>query len=170
MSGLIAGMVHALLVPAHVLALLAAGLLVGQQGPIVPALVIFAVGLAAGLVAIAFATRQSFAFNVLLAAAGAAGILVALAQPVPAASTLLAGLTGLALALDSPPQAISLAVAAEMLVGTGLGAWLTFVAVVGGTRGLKRLWQGIGVRILGSWVAASAILVLALRFSRGQLF
>jgi hypothetical protein len=31
-------------------------------------------------------------------------------------------------------------------------------------------WQRIGLRIVGSWIAASAILVLALRFERGMLF
>ena len=30
----------------------------------------------------------------------------------------------------------------------------------------KRSWQRIGVRIVGSWIAASAILVLALRLAR----
>jgi urease accessory protein len=170
MSGVIAGMLQPLLVPAHVLVLLAIGLLVGQQGSSALPLAVFALGVAVGLAAIAFAARQTFALNLLLAAAGSAGVLVAVAQPVPATSTLLAGASGLALGLDSPPQAISLAVAVQTLIGTGLGAWLAFVAVVAGTRGLKRLWQGIGVRVLGSWVAASAILVLALRFARGQLF
>ncbi len=126
--------------------------------------------MATGLAAIAFAARQTFAADILLATAGSAGALVALAQPVPAASTLLAGVSGIALGLDSPPQAISLTVAAQTLVGTGLGAWLAFALVVACTRWLMRAWQGIGVRILGSWVAASAILVLALRFARGQLF
>jgi hypothetical protein len=31
---------------------------------------------------------------------------------------------------------------------------------------LRRHWQRIGIRIAGSWIAASAILVLALRFLR----
>jgi hypothetical protein len=38
--------------------------------------------------------------------------------------------------------------------------------VVAGTSCLTRAWQQIGVRILGSWIAASAILVLALRLVR----
>jgi hypothetical protein len=170
MSGLIAGLLHPMAVPAHALTLLAAGLLVGQQGRIVLPLAVFAVGVTAGLAAIAFAVRQTFAADVLLATAGSAGALVALAQPVPGVATLLAGVSAVALGLDSPPQAISLIVAAQTLVGTGLGAWLAFAVVVAGTRWLMRRWQGIGVRILGSWVAASAILVLALRFARGQLF
>jgi hypothetical protein len=170
MSGVIAGLLHPLTVPAQALALLAAGLLVGQQRGLVLPLAVFAVGVTTGLATIAFAARQTFSADVLLATAGSAGALVALAQPVPAASTLVAGVSGIALGLDSPPQAISLTVAAQMLVGTAVGAWLALAVVVTCTRGLMRAWQGIGVRILGSWVAASAILVLALRFARGQLF
>jgi urease accessory protein len=170
MSGLIAGLLHPMAVPAHTLALLAAGLLVGQQGRIVLPLAVFAVGVTAGLAAIAFAVRQTFAADVLLATAGSAGALAALAQPVPGVATLLAGVSAVALGLDSPPQAISLAVARLTLIGTGLGACLALAIIAVGTSYLAREWQRIGVRVLGSWIAASAILVLALRFARGQLF
>ena len=83
MSGLIAGLLHPLTVPAHALALLAAGLLVGQQRRLVLPLAVFAVGLAAGLAAIAFAARQTFSADLLLATAaigrgaGGAGATVA---------------------------------------------------------------------------------------------
>jgi hypothetical protein len=56
-----------------------------------------------------------------------------------------------------------------MLVGTGLGACFALAVVVVCTSRLTREWQRIGVRILGSWMAASAILVLALRFARGLM-
>ena len=49
-----------------------------------------------------------------------------------------------------------------MLVGTALGACLA-VAVVGAmTSYLTTAWQQIAVRVLGSWIAASAILVFAM--------
>jgi hypothetical protein len=79
-------------------------------------------------------------------------------------------IAGLALGLDSPPQAISIADATTALIGTGLAACLALAIVVTVTSRLTRGWQRIGPRILGSWIAASAILVLALRFSRGLLF
>lgn len=170
MNGLVAGLLQPLAVPAHVLALLAAGLLVGQQKRVMLPLALFAVGLAGGLAAIASAARQSIAADVLIVIAAAAGALVALAQPIPVISALLAAVTGIALALDSPPQAISLALATQTLIGTGLGACLALAVVVAGTRRLTRARQGIGVRILGSWVAATAILVLALRIARGPPF
>ena len=49
-----------------------------------------------------------------------------------------------------------------MLAGTALGACLA-VAVVGAmTSYLTTTWQQIAVRVLGSWIAASAILVFAM--------
>ena len=60
----------------------------------------------------------------------------------------------------------------EMVItlGTGLGASLVLALLAGTTRMLTRDWQMIGVRILGSWIVASAVLVLALHLARGQLF
>ncbi len=99
------------------------------------------------------------------------GALVALARPLPVlACATLATATGIALGLDSPPRAISLNVAFLTLIGTGLGATLALAVVATATRILTRAWQKIGVRILGSWIAASAVLVLALHLARGRLF
>jgi hydrogenase/urease accessory protein HupE len=173
MSGVVGGSLHPLAVPAHALALLALGLLIGQQsgGRRLAPFLAFVAGLVAGLAAIAFAFGPTSAANVLLAAAAVTGLLVALAHPLPAfVSVPLAAIAGIALGLDSPPEAISIAVGTVMLIGTGLGASLAVAAVAAGTSCLRRAWQQIGVRILGSWIAASAILVLALRFARGQLF
>jgi hypothetical protein len=98
-----------------------------------------------------------------------------MARPLPTlACALLAAITGVTLGLDSPPEAISIAVATAMLLGTGLGASLALAAIVAGTSYIASVadwnWCRIGARILGSWIAASAVLVLALRFARGQLF
>jgi hypothetical protein len=86
---------------------------------------------------------------------------------------LLAAVAGMALGLDSPPEAISIAVATTMLIGTALGASLALALVVAGASYVgAQKWAAprIGMRVLGSWIAASALLVLALRFARGQLF
>ncbi len=174
MSGFAGGLLHPLAVPAHALALLALGLLIGQQGAgrmLVP-LAGFAVGLAAGLAAIAsggaadIRRRRCFwrrpPWRRLWSRSRDRCRRFACAA--------LAAVAGIALGLDSPPQAISIALATLMLIGTGLGACLALAIVAAGTARFTRAWQRIGVRILGSWIAASAILVLALRFARGQLF
>ena len=77
---------------------------------------------------------------------------------------------GASLGLDSPPEVIAISAATFMLIGTGIGACLIVAIVVAGASYLTLAWQRIGMRILGSWIAASAILVLALRFARGQLY
>jgi urease accessory protein len=170
MSGLIGGLLHPLAVPAHVLALLAIGLLIGQQRGRLAPLAVFFAGLVAGLAALAFAVATTSAANVLLAAAAVIGLLVAVARPLPLlVSGPFAAIVGVALGLDSPPTTIAIAAAVAMLIGTGIGAGLAVAIVAAGTSYLTRAWQQIGVRILGSWIAASAILVLALRFVRGQL-
>jgi hydrogenase/urease accessory protein HupE len=176
MSGLTSGLLHPLVLPAHALALLAFGLLIGLQPAERRAFLVaaFVAGLAAGLVAIALAIGQTPADNILLTATGLAGLLVALGRPIPALGGVpLAAVAGVALGLDSPPEAISLAVATLALIGTGIGACLALALVVVATSYLisVRKWIAprIGVRILGSWIAASAALVLALRLARGQL-
>lgn len=175
MSGLLRGLLQPLVLPAHALALLAFGLLIGQQRPPwrLLALAAFVAGLSAGLAAIALAVGQTPAADVLLAAAGLAGLLVAIGRSPPLACALLAAVAGVALGLDSPPEAISIAVATTMLIGTALGASLALAIVVVGTSYVgaqKGAAPRIGMRVLGSWIAASALLVLALRFARGQLF
>ena len=95
------------------------------------------------------------------------GVLVALARPLPEATgCVLAVATGFAIALDSPPEVISVREANIMLIGTAFGASILLVAVVEAASRLTRNWQRIGARIFGSWIAASAILVLALRLVR----
>jgi urease accessory protein len=172
MISLVGGLLHPLAVPAHAVALLALGLLIGQQraGRRRAPLLAFIAGLAAGLVAITFAVEATSAADVLLAAAAVTGLLVALARPMPAlACAPLAVVTGTALGLDSPPEVIAISAATVVLIGTGLGACFALAIVVICTSRLAREWQRIGVRILGSWMAASAVLVLALRFARGLM-
>jgi urease accessory protein len=48
------------------------------------------------------------------------------------------------------------------LAGTGLGAVLILSYVGGIAAWLRQPWQRIGIRVAGSWTAASALLVLAL--------
>jgi urease accessory protein len=177
MSGFVTGFSHPLALPAHVLALLALGLLIGQQtpGPRVYAWAAFVIGLAAGLAAIAFGIRQTSAADVLLATAFASGVLAAVAHPLPTfACAVIAAVAGVTLGLDSPPEAVSIDVATAMLIGTGFGGSLALAVIVAGTSYFTSpqawIWARIGGRILGSWIAASAILVLAVRFVRGQMF
>jgi hydrogenase/urease accessory protein HupE len=168
MRGFLDGLLHPLTVPAHALALLALGLLIGQQRAgrlLLAAVAAFAAGISVGLTAIVLAIQQSAAADGLIAATAVAAILVAVAKPLPVfVCAALALMSGLALGLDSPPQAISIRVATATLVGTGLAACLALAVFAACMSRLRRAWLRIGIRIVGSWIAASAILVLALRF------
>jgi hydrogenase/urease accessory protein HupE len=168
MSAFIGGVLAPATVPAHVLALVAIGLWIGRQPEATWCVAAFVVGAGCGLAAIAFAARPLFAVDVLLLCTVLCGGLAALARSLPMPLSLaLAAATGVALGLDSPPRAISLTAATLTVIGTGLGAALALTVVATCARRVSRATTAIALRILGSWCAASAILVLALRFSRG---
>jgi len=167
MTALFAGLLHPLIVPAHVLAIGALALLIGQQTWGRTAPMVYAVAVLAGLGAIAMAYVPKFNEEVLIALATITGLLVALARPLPEGfGSLLAAALGLSLALDSPPEVLALLQANLTLLGTAVGAVLLLLVLLQGTARLRHHWQRIGARILGSWIAAIAILVLALRLVR----
>ena len=123
MTALFAGLLHPLVVPAHVAAIAALALLIGQQnwGRSVP--IAYVVAVLIGLVAIAMAYVPKFSEETLLALAAITGLLIALARPLPQGLGMtLAAAIGLSLALDSPPEALALMQANLTLLGTVLGA------------------------------------------------
>lgn len=163
------GLLHPLLVPAHALAVLGTGLLIGQQARRWrwPAPASYVAGLGVGFAAMMQAFSPTVAAEVLLAATATSAALVALARPVPELlGYALALATGVALALNSSPGGISVREANVVVLGTFCGAVILLLAVARLTTAARRPLHKIGVRILGSWIAASAILVLALRLAR----
>jgi urease accessory protein len=106
MTALFAGLLHPLVVPAHVLTVAALALLIGQQGWRRSVPITFSVAVLIGLGAIAVAYVPKFTKETLLALAAITGLLVALARSLPqGVGVLLAAAIGLSLALDSPPEA-----------------------------------------------------------------
>jgi hydrogenase/urease accessory protein HupE len=169
LEALVRGLVHPLLTPSHALALVGLGLLIGQQAAdrrSLP-LILFAFALAGGLAALTLALDETPAGNILLAGVALCGTLAAIAAPLSIwFSGPLAVLTGATLGLDSPPEVISLTDAYLMLIGTWLGASIALAIVRACAARAARHWQQIGVRVLGSWTAASAMLALAIRLTR----
>jgi len=167
LDGFYTGFINPFLVPAHVLVLVGLGLMIGRQSSRLIAFTAFAAGLAAGLVALAHAVGQTSAPMALLVGAVAVGLITAAGVPLPlVVGAPLAAAIGMAVGLDSPPQATSLRAAYAALVGTGVGAALLVGTITMVAGRMTRPWQRIGVRLLGSWVAASALMVLALRLVR----
>ena len=152
-------------VPTHLLAVGALGLLIGQ-GRRAVLLAPFALGLAAGALAIASAVRETPAATALLAVAALAGILVVLAWTSALLGTALAFAAGGAIALNSPPHALTIPAAIAMQAGAAVAAAAALALVAFIASRAERPWQQIGVRVVGSWITASAILVLALRLAR----
>jgi urease accessory protein len=167
-TGVRGGLLHPLVVPSHVVSAIALAILIGRQ-PLGQAMVaVYALGLVAGLCAIAAAYVPTLAEEVLLLLAAIAGLLVAWGRPLPRVIVaLLAAAAGLTIGLDSPPEAVSIAEANLTLIGTALSgtAFLAVLALLASR--LRRDWQRIGLRIAGSWISASAVMVLALRFAGG---
>lgn len=163
-----AGFLHPLFVPAHLLPILVLGILFGQQGParLQAAIIAFLVAVVGGLTATLLSPGWS-AELVLLIGAAAAGVLVALAIPLPlGAYVALATLLGLMIGFDSAQDDLSGRGRLAALLGTCIAAYLLLLyAMVFADFFSRREWQRIGLRIAGSWVAASALLVLSLSFA-----
>lgn len=166
-DGFASGFLHPFFVPAHATAIIATGLLIARQAPRWRLRFVFIAGLAVGFFAIASAYVPTLADVALLLLALFASVLLALAKPLP---PLLVGAIALAIggaiALDSPPEAMTVPAAMEMQLGVFFGATLFLYAVSEAASRIRVHWQLVGVRILGSWIAASAILVLALQFAK----
>jgi urease accessory protein len=169
------GLVHPLLMPAHLIVLIALGLLAGQQGgaqlkgvlPVFMATVFGGVGLT-----LLQAWRLDFE-SWLLVLALIMGVLIILrlqlsvwllvVLAIPAAL-----LVGLDSAAPRIPGLRGVKVYA-LLAGSALSASL--VVIVSSLPGLllRQVLEGIPVRVLGAWITAGAALVLALKISNVSL-
>lgn len=159
------GMLHPVLAPAALIALVALGLLVGQNGLARSRLAVlaFLVALAAGGVV----GSQWPGLNVDAALLGL-GVLVAACaltawQPPATALLVLAGGTGVLAGLGLSDMAIG-AGRWVVLAGTWLGAAFLALGVAAVSELAHQAWHRIGVRVLASWLAASALLVLGLQW------
>ena len=166
-GGISGGLLHPLLVPSHAMTLLALSLLIAQQAQRRAVLVaLFAFGMFAGLVVIVSAFALDRTNDAVLAVAAVTGLAVALARPLWAAAAVMAAAAGIAIELDSVPQEISMMATFLALVATILSAVPAVLVVSASAGSWRRHWQRVGTRVAGSWIAAIAILTLALRLTR----
>jgi urease accessory protein len=162
------GALHPLVSPAQLIVLLALGLVVGQGGlaaaraPLVGLLLALLAGLAAHRLA-----GDPDTDRMLLAMAAVLGLAVAAAWRAPAVLlSAMAALVGVAVGVASGPTGLEGSARWTTLAGT-LGAALlltTYVAAM--VTLIKAAWLHIAVRVIGSWLAAAALLVLALSVAR----
>ncbi len=160
------GILHPILVPSHLLALLSLGLLIGQRGVSAMRLAYpsFLVALLAGLTIAGISpTAKPGAETVLLAIAACCGLLAAISVPAPRAVLALAALlTALVVGADSGVENLNRQETFGALFGAGVGACIVLIVVAGLAELPRQQWQRIVVRVLASWCTASAVLVLAL--------
>mgnify|MGYP000173545733 CR=1 FL=1 len=161
------GMLHPLIVPAHVLAIVGLGLMLGQKAPSSSRLAVPAFAIA---LVVSLATPPSLVSPppqaVLLGIVLVAGLLIAfsvnLGIIIPA---VIAAVVGILIGLDARQSASLEGQSWITLAGAWLGSMIAVVLLAGLSSGLVRLWHGIAVRVLGSWIAASTFLVIALSFA-----
>lgn len=160
------GFLHPLTTPLHLLIWLALGLWLGQQAPLrlrAPA-AIFAAAAACGLVLTVVARFGGVSPPVLAALGLFIAVGVASALPVPFWMKLgTCGVAALAVGLDSGVDAGTPgASAVKILFATWVSLILCLVNVTFYVSLLPAVrWVQIGVRVLGSWIVAIALLLLA---------
>lgn len=171
----IQGVLHPLFMPAHLILLLALGLLAGQQGGANVIRVCVALMLS---VALACASTLQWRLSVdfeaaLLLCAMVAGVLVVLRLELSRWwLVLLALCAGILIGLDSAaPRVPGLRghKVHALLVGTALSASVITTICALFAFIVRNLLEGIVIRVLGAWITAGAILVLALYFVRDRL-
>lgn len=163
------GILHPLVVLPHILALLVFGLLLGQRGvrAMRYAYPPFLLALMAGLFIAGFERQPALPTEtVLLLLAMFCGLLVAAQRPPPElALAVLAGLLALLIGMDSGVPGLGRRETFAALAGCWLGGVLVLLVSAGVAEMAHRHWQRVALRVLGSWVTASASLVLALAFA-----
>ena len=163
------GCLHPLSVPGHLLVLLALGLLLGQQDKfsLRSSLGLFVLSLVLALVLTPLLPPLQYNEFILLLLAFILSLLVIIKLPLPLGLVLCLSVstTALLLGLDSrAPRLPGLAVSKLYLhaLGTSLSASLILTLLASLSFYLNKLLAGIAVRIIGAWIAASSLMVLAL--------
>ena len=160
------GMLHPLLVLPHMLALTVFGLMLGQRGiramqyAYPPYLLLLAVGLFfAG-----FEAQPALPYEeILLSLAMLCGLAVAAQRPPPPVMlAVLASAVALLIGMDSGVTGLERRETFAALLGCWLGAAVLLMMIAGLAEMARQNWQRIALRVIGSWIVASAVLVLAL--------
>jgi len=161
----LAGLVHPLTTPSHILLLLALGLMLGQHSPLklkLPLLVFVSASAIALLLTTTGLIIKVYQ-PVLLGIALCAATFVALEKSLPSfASHALFAAAAVAIGLDSAVESTSASTIVKTLAGTwiSLAVLLADIAIYASFC-TKKNWLKVGMRVLGSWIIAITLLVLA---------
>ncbi len=165
------GFWHFLQAPSHIIVLFGLGLLIGQQGSrgVGIGSSSFTLTVIGGLLLTQLVTLSWKHDIVLLLLAIAIGGLLAMRLNLPTWSIgMLAAVAGIMIGIDSAPSVIpgiKAAITYASLAGTALSTSLTVLLLALPSLLLRIPLNGIILRVLGSWVSASALMVLVLMFA-----
>jgi len=162
------GFLHPLFVPAHLLLLISFGLFIGQKrlSSNSTILVVYASAIVIGLLFAWFSGDEKEIY--ILSMATLMGLLVASNLSVRLYLILfVSALAGLILGMDSAQETLTGTNKFASLFGSGVAIYfLALYPMILAEYLQKKSWGKIGIRIVGSWVATSAILVLALSLKK----
>ncbi len=162
------GMLHPLLVPAQIIVIIALGLFFGQHKPAENKLsmLIFLMATIVGLIYTLFFIAPDV-FILLLVIATFIGLLLISGFTIPPILfVLLAVVVGVLVGLDSSQEGLGNKETIVSLFGSGVGIYFLMLYSMALSETLSnKHWQIIAVRVIASWLSASAMMVLALSFS-----
>lgn len=166
------GVLHPFVVPAHVLAIIAIGLLVGRQGEAAQGRLLGSLFVS---VVLGVATAGLFGDPdtdvPLLVTTCLTAVAVAWGRQWPAAApVVLVGTGALLLGLGSAPEGVQGSARGLHLAGCCLGVMVGTSLLLLVADHVRQPWHRIALRVACSWIAATTLLVLALTVLRpGQL-
>lgn len=164
-TGFQGGLLHPLIVPTHVMNIIVLGLLIGQrpEGERYALLATFAAGLIGAIVLVTLAFATDRAQTILLGSAIAGGITLASRAALPILLLALhAAIAAFALQLNSVPSSISNSETLLTLSGSAVAAFFEVAAICLLSARVTWRWLMVAIRVVGSWIAAIALLMLAL--------
>jgi urease accessory protein len=172
LEGFSGGALHPLTTPAHLLVIVAFGLLTGQRLPLnlKAPFVIFVPCLTLALIFTTTGLVKAVYQPVLIGLALCAAIAVALEKPLrPLAHRALSAAAAFAIGFDPAPEPSSTGVLVKTLLGTWIMViFLVFDIAYYTSLAMRGNWPRLGVRILGSWIIAISLMVLALSLLSSQ--
>lgn len=161
------GILHPLFAPAQLLSIIALGLWFGQNQPAKHQITVLAYLFAviAGLLASYFSLRFNVSMALLLGASGIGLLIISNFKFPSLVYIACAMLLGFAIGLDSIQDDLSRKEKIISLFGNGVGIYFLLLYALALSESFsKKAWQTIAIRVLASWISASALMVLSLNY------